>query len=59
MQVPTNLKLVAIPLYECCEGLAKFGTVIATLPHLLSRYRMTISGDYKQLTLEYKQGDDN
>lgn len=42
MQVPTNYKLVAIPLYDCYEGTSKFGAIIATLPHLLSRYRMTV-----------------
>jgi len=57
--VPSNLKLVAIPLYECCEGHAKFGAVICALPHLLSRYRMTISGEYQQLQIGYKQHDDN
>jgi len=56
--VPTNFKLVAIPFYECCEGLSKFGTVISTLPHLLSRYRMTISGEYKQMQIDHKPSGD-
>ena len=45
LQVPKNYKLVAIPLYDCYEGNSKFGSVIATLPHLLSRYRMTFIDD--------------
>lgn len=45
VQVPKNYKLVAIPLYDCYEGNSKFGPTIATLPHLLSRYRMTFIDD--------------
>lgn len=45
--VPKDLKLVAIPLYDCYEGHAKFGSVVAALPHLISRYRVTIVAEDK------------
>lgn len=52
LQVPSNLKLLAVPLYECFEGIAKFGAVIAALPHILSRFRLTVVGPERLLAIE-------
>ena len=43
-QVPRNAKLLAVPLFEIHENTARFGPVIAALPHLLSRFRVTMAG---------------
>lgn len=56
-QVPKNLELVAMPLYECYEGISRFGAVIAALPHLLSRFRLTIVGQQKLLQLPAPEAD--
>ena len=44
MQVPRNLKLLAVPLFELHDNAAKFATVIAAIPHLLSRFKLNLSG---------------
>jgi hypothetical protein len=43
-QVPRNAKLLAVPLFEVHENTSRFGPVIAALPHLLSRFRLTMAG---------------
>lgn len=44
MQVPRNAKLIAVPLFELHENAARYGPIIAALPHLLSRFRLTLAG---------------
>ena len=39
--VPKNYKLQAIPLYMLYEDKAAYGSVVSTLPQLLSRFTMT------------------
>ncbi len=36
--VPKNMQLVAIPLYDLFDNAATFGSVIASLPALISRF---------------------
>lgn len=41
-QVPRNMRLVAVPLYELYDNFARYGPVISSIPVLLSRFRLTI-----------------
>ena len=36
--VPKNFKLLAVPLFELYDNAARYGPVISSLPHLISRY---------------------
>jgi len=40
--VPKNLKLLAVPLFELYGNPDKYGAEIASIPHLLSRYRFNL-----------------
>ena len=40
--VPKNLKLLAVPLFELYGNPGKYGAEIASIPHLLSRYRLNL-----------------
>ena len=40
--VPKNLKLLAVPLFELYGTPGKYGAEIASIPHLLSRYRLNL-----------------
>ena len=40
--VPKNLKLLAVPLFELYGNPEKYGSEIASIPHLLSRYRLNL-----------------
>ncbi len=44
MQVPTNLRLIAVPLYELYDNAANFGRVIAAVPHMIGRFRLNMAG---------------
>ena len=44
MQVPKNLKLLAVPLFELHDNMAKYGAVIAAIPQLMSRFKLNLSG---------------
>ncbi len=44
LQVPRNAKLIAVPLFELYENTARFGMVISALPHILSRFKLTLAG---------------
>mmetsp|Transcript_36522 Transcript_36522/g.115198 ORF Transcript_36522/g.115198 Transcript_36522/m.115198 type:complete len:177 (-) Transcript_36522:62-592(-) len=39
--VPKNFKLLAVPLFELYDNVQRFGPVIASIPHLLSKYNIT------------------
>lgn len=43
-QVPKNLKLLAVPLFELYDNVARYGPLIAALPSFLSRLRFTLAG---------------
>ena len=45
VQVPRNLKLVAVPLFEMYDNLPRFGLVISTVPLIVSRLRLTLAGN--------------
>lgn len=42
-QVPGNMRLVAVPFYELYDNMARYGPVISSIPHLLSRYRLNMA----------------
>ena len=44
MQIPTNLQLVAVPLYELYDNAANFGPVVAAIPQMIARFRFNITG---------------
>lgn len=50
IQVPKNLKLLAVPLFELHDNAAKFGTVIAAIPQLMSRFKLNLTGQTVQET---------
>ena len=45
MQVPKNLKLLAVPLFELYDNMNRYGPIISAIPHLLGRLRLTLAGD--------------
>ncbi|KAK9842055.1 hypothetical protein WJX81_006462 [Elliptochloris bilobata] len=49
--VPKNLKLLAVPLFELYDNVARYGPLIAALPSFLSRLRFTLAGDPVQQPL--------
>jgi len=42
--VPTNLRLIAVPLYELYDNAANFGPVVAAVPHMIGRFRLNMAG---------------
>ncbi|KDE05430.1 hypothetical protein MVLG_04225 [Microbotryum lychnidis-dioicae p1A1 Lamole] len=40
--VPSNMKLIAIPLLELYDNAVRYGPLLAAVPHLLSKYRFEI-----------------
>eukprot|EP00199_Chlamydomonas_sp_CCMP681_P006103 CAMPEP_0119112398 /NCGR_PEP_ID=MMETSP1180-20130426/40085_1 /TAXON_ID=3052 ORGANISM="Chlamydomonas cf sp, Strain CCMP681" /NCGR_SAMPLE_ID=MMETSP1180 /ASSEMBLY_ACC=CAM_ASM_000741 /LENGTH=203 /DNA_ID=CAMNT_0007099885 /DNA_START=113 /DNA_END=724 /DNA_ORIENTATION=+ len=49
LAVPSNLRLVAVPLTELYDNLARYGPVISSIPLLLSRLRLVMSGSLPSL----------
>jgi cleavage and polyadenylation specificity factor subunit 5 len=43
VQVPRNMKLVAVPLFELHDHVSRYGHVISALPALLSRLHFNLS----------------
>lgn len=43
-QVPKNYSLVAVPLFELHDNAGRFGPLLAALPAMLSRLRLTVVG---------------
>ncbi|KAK4058029.1 hypothetical protein OIO90_000768 [Microbotryomycetes sp. JL221] len=41
--VPKNMKLVALPLFELYDNAIRYGPTLAAVPHLLSKYTMTMT----------------
>lgn len=41
-QVPKNFKLLAVPLFELYDNLLRYGPVLASIPTMVSRYRLTL-----------------
>lgn len=54
LQVPKNLKLLAVPLFEL-HGNA---TVIAAIPQLMSRFKLNLSGETVQATAAKQETDE-
>lgn len=53
--VPKNLKLLAVPLFELHDNMAKYGTVIAAIPQLMSRFKLNLSGPVVTATAPQQQ----
>lgn len=43
-QVPKNMRLVAVPLFEIYDNISRYGPVISSIPALLSRFSLTLAG---------------
>lgn len=41
-KVPKNYKLLAVPLFELYDNLLRYGPVLASIPTMVSRYRLTL-----------------
>jgi len=39
LSVPKNMKLLAVPLFELYDNVQRYGPVLSSLPHYLSRFR--------------------
>ena len=40
-QIPKNMKLMAVPLWELYENAGRYGALISSIPHLVSRFNFT------------------
>ena len=40
--MPKNYKLLAVPLFELYDNLLRYGPVLASIPTMVSRYRLTL-----------------
>lgn len=58
LQVPKNHKLLAVPLFELHDNAAKFGSVIAAIPQLMSRFKLNLSGQTVQATAAKQETDE-
>lgn len=58
LQVPKNLKLLAVPLFELHDNMAKFGPVIAAIPQLMSRFKLNLSGQTVPETASNRETDE-
>lgn len=43
-QVPRNLRLIAVPLFDLYDNAPRYGPIISSIPVLLSRFRLNIQG---------------
>lgn len=44
MQIPKNMRLVAVPLFEVYDNAQRYGPIISSIPQLLSRYHFILAG---------------
>ncbi|CAL5219698.1 g1586 [Coccomyxa viridis] len=44
LAIPRNFKIVAVPLFDLYENSSRYGAILASLPGLLSRFRLTLAG---------------
>ncbi|KAL4858339.1 Insulin-degrading enzyme-like 1 [Chlorella vulgaris] len=44
LSVPKNMRLVAVPLFEVYDNIARYGPVISAIPALLSRFNLSLVG---------------
>ncbi|KAM0755728.1 cleavage and polyadenylation specific factor 5 [Meredithblackwellia eburnea MCA 4105] len=42
LTVPSNMKLLAIPLFELYDNAVRYGPLLAAIPHLLSKYNFVL-----------------
>ena len=55
VQVPRNMQLVAVPILDLWDNVARWGTVISALPLLLSRLKLSLAGAAPMLALTATQ----
>lgn len=58
LQVPKNLKLLAVPLFELHDNVCRFGAVIAATPQLMSRFKLNLSGETAQAIAAKQETDE-
>ena len=44
VQIPRNFKIIAVPLFDLYENSSRYGAILASLPGLISRFRLTLAG---------------
>lgn len=44
LQIPKNMRLVAVPLFEVYDNPQRYGPIIASIPQLLSRFQFILAG---------------
>lgn len=44
-QVPKNLRLLAVPLFELYDNVQRYGPIISAIPQMLSRFRLNFAGE--------------
>ena len=49
LQVPKNLNLKAIPLFELYSNQLLYGSLLAALPQMVSRYKFNLAGSVQPL----------
>ena len=42
LQVPRNMKLVAVPLFDLYDNAPRYGPLISSIPVLLGRFRLNV-----------------
>ncbi len=50
VQVPRNMRLVAVPLFELYDNMVRYGPIFSALPQLLSRFRINAVAPVTQAT---------
>ena len=59
VQIPRNFKIVAVPLFDLYENSSRYGAILASLPSLLSRFRLTLAGArVSPADFEAKEGEE-
>lgn len=57
VQIPRNFKIVAVPLFDLYENSSRFGAILASLPGLISRFRLTLAGALPSAEAEVEAKD--
>lgn len=48
-QVPKNLRLLAVPLFELYDNVQRYGPIISAIPQMLSRFRLNFAGEREDI----------
>ncbi len=49
IQVPKNLRLLAVPLFELYDNVQRYGPIISAIPQMLSRFRLNFAGEREDI----------